>query len=86
MRISVDISLYPLTEQYVEPILTFIDKLEANPALVVKRNSLSTQIFGEYADVMAAMDSEIEAIFAVMPHSAFVLKLVGTDRADVVDK
>jgi uncharacterized protein YqgV (UPF0045/DUF77 family) len=86
MRISVDISLYPLTEQYVEPILTFIDKLEANPALVVKRNSLSTQIFGEYADVMAAMDSEIEAVFAVMPHSAFVLKLVGTDRADVVDK
>ncbi|HET8808027.1 MAG TPA: YkoF family thiamine/hydroxymethylpyrimidine-binding protein [Methylophaga sp.] len=86
MRISVDISLYPLTEQYVEPILAFIDQLENNPKLVVKRNSLSTQVFGEYQDVMAAMNSEIEAVFAAMPHSAFVLKMVGTDRADVVDK
>jgi uncharacterized protein YqgV (UPF0045/DUF77 family) len=86
MRVSVDISLYPLTEQYVEPILTFIDKLEANPALVVKRNSLSTQVFGEYRNVMDCLDAEIEAVFAAMPHSAFVLKMVGTDRADVVDK
>ncbi len=86
MRISVDISLYPLTEQYVEPILAFIDQLENNPKLVVKRNSLSTQVFGEYQDVMAAMNSEIEAVFTTMPHSAFVLKMVGTDRADVVDK
>lgn len=86
MRISVDISLYPLTEQYVEPILAFIDQLENNPKLIVKRNSLSTQVFGEYQDVMAAMNSEIEAVFVAMPHSAFVLKMVGTDRADVVDK
>jgi uncharacterized protein YqgV (UPF0045/DUF77 family) len=85
MRISVDISLYPLTEQYVEPILAFINTLEANPKLVIKRNSLSTQVFGEYADVMAAMNSEIEAVFAELPHSVFVLKLIGTDRADVVD-
>jgi uncharacterized protein YqgV (UPF0045/DUF77 family) len=86
MRISIDINLYPLTEQYVEPILTFIDKLEANDKLVVKRNSLSTQVFGEYRDVMDTMDSEIEAVFTALPHSVFVLKMIGTDRADVVDK
>ena len=86
MRISIDISLYPLTEDFVEPILTFIDKLEANPKLVVKRNSLSTQVFGEYRDVMNTMDKEIERVFTAMPHSAFVLKMVGTDRKDVVDK
>ena len=86
MRISVDISLYPLTRDYVEPILAFIDKLELNPALIVKRNSLSTQIFGEYRDVMDAMDAEIEAVFAQLPESVFVLKMVGMDRADVVDK
>ena len=85
MRISIDISLYPLNENYVEPILNFIDKLEQNAKLVVKRNSLSTQIFGEYRDVMDCLDDEIEAVFAVIPESVFVLKLVGTDRADVVD-
>ncbi len=86
MRISVDISLYPLTEGYVEPILAFIDKLETNDKLVVKRNSLSTQVFGEYRDVMDTMDSEIEAVFDALPHRVFVLKMIGTDRADIVDK
>ncbi|MFW5447755.1 MAG: YkoF family thiamine/hydroxymethylpyrimidine-binding protein, partial [Methylophagaceae bacterium] len=62
MRISVDISLYPLNENYVEPILTFIKKLEENSSLIVKRNSLSTQIFGEYRDVMDCLDDEIEAV------------------------
>ncbi|MDH5357864.1 MAG: hypothetical protein OEY48_01765 [Gammaproteobacteria bacterium] len=86
MRISVDISLYPLTQNYVEPILAFIDKLEANPKLVVKRNSLSTQIFGEYHDVMDCLKGEIESVFDQIPASAFVLKMVGSDRADIVDK
>ncbi|GAB4291496.1 MAG: hypothetical protein Kow0083_04480 [Methylophaga sp.] len=85
MRISVDISLYPLTEQFVEPILAFIDKLEQNPRLKISRNNLSTQVFGEYRDVMNAMDAEIEAIFKQLPHSVFVLKIIGNDRYHVED-
>ena len=86
MRISIDISLYPLTEGYVEPILAFINQLETNSKLIVKRNSLSTQVFGEYRDVMDMMNSEIENVFKQLPESVFVLKLIGTDRADIVDK
>ena len=85
MRISVDISLYPLNENYVEPILNFIDKLEQNTKLVVKRNSLSTQVFGEFRDVIDCLDDEIEAVFDAIPASVFVLKMVGSDRADIVD-
>lgn len=85
MRISIDISLYPLNKYYVNPILIFIAKLENNSKLVVKRNSLSTQIFGEYRDVMSCLDSEIEAVFNALPESVFVLKIIGTDRADTVD-
>lgn len=85
MRISLDISLYPLTEGYVDPILAFIDQLESNNKLVVKRNSLSTQVFGEYRDVMDCIDQEMEAVFNALPHSVFVMKFIGTDRADVVD-
>lgn len=85
MRISVDISLYPLTEDYVEPILAFIAQLESNAKLVVKRNSLSTQIFGEYREVMAVLDKEMEAVFSQLPHSVFAMKFIGTDRSDVVD-
>ena len=85
MRISVDISLYPLNEDYIEPILSFIKKLETNSKLIVKRNSLSTQVFGEFRDVVACLDDEIEAVFDAIPASVFVLKMVGSDRADVVD-
>jgi len=85
MRISVDISLYPLTEDYVEPILTFIAQLESNSKIIVKRNSLSTQIFGEYRDVMDMLDKEIEVVFNQLPHSVFAMKFIGTDRADIVD-
>ena len=86
MRISLDISLYPLTEGYVAPILAFIDQLETNPNLVVKRNSLSTQVFGEYRDVMDCIDREMQAVFDAIPHSVFVMKFIGSDRADVVDQ
>jgi uncharacterized protein YqgV (UPF0045/DUF77 family) len=85
MRISVDISLYPLNENYVAPILAFIAKLETNPKLIIKRNSLSTQVFGEYRDVMDCLDAEVEALFSEIPESVFVLKMIGTDRADIVD-
>ncbi|MFK8029094.1 MAG: YkoF family thiamine/hydroxymethylpyrimidine-binding protein [Gammaproteobacteria bacterium] len=85
MRISVDISLYPLTEGYEKPILAFIDMLEANRKIVVKRNSLSTQVFGEYRDVMDCLDAEIQAVFDALPNSVFALKIIGRDRADVVD-
>ncbi len=85
MRISLDISLYPLTEDYVEPILAFINKLEENDKLIVKRNSLSTQVFGEYRDVMDCIDAEMETVFKVLPHSVFAMKFIGTDRADIVD-
>lgn len=85
MRISVDISLYPLTEDYVEPILAFIAQLESNSKLIVKRNSLSTQVFGEYRDVMDMLNKEIEVVFDELPHSVFAMKFIGTDRADIVD-
>jgi len=85
MRISLDISLYPLTEEYVEPILAFINQLEANDKLVIKRNSLSTQVFGEYRDVMDCIDAEMEKVFTALPHSVFAMKFIGTDRKDVVD-
>lgn len=85
MRISVDISLYPLTEDYVEPILAFIAQLESNSKLIVKRNSLSTQVFGEYRDVMDMLNKEIEVVFDELPHSVFAMKFIGTDRADILD-
>ncbi|MFW5451254.1 MAG: YkoF family thiamine/hydroxymethylpyrimidine-binding protein [Methylophagaceae bacterium] len=85
MRVSIDISFYPLKDNYVAPILAFIDRISEDPKLNIVRNSLSTQIFGEYRDVMDALGDEIEHVFSLLPESVFVMKLVGMDREHIVD-
>jgi uncharacterized protein YqgV (UPF0045/DUF77 family) len=80
MEISVDISLYPLQENYERAILEFIDKLEKEPSIKVVRNELSTQVHGEYRTIMRLLEDEIFSVFTEIPHSVFVLKIVGNNR------
>ena len=85
MQISVDISLYPLkVAGYEQPILDFIDALEKEPDVDVVRNELSTQIHGDYALIMQLLQKEIGDVFQKLPHSVFVLKLVGNNRKGIL--
>lgn len=77
MNIAVDISLYPLSEQYVPPIKAFISRLEQHPALTFAKNDLSTQVRGEFKVVFAALQTEIERTFAARERAVFVIKMVG---------
>lgn len=81
MRVSIDISMYPLEEEYREPILTFIGRLQQNPRLSVKSNTMSTQVFGSYDAVMSEMTDEIRTVLEANPQTVFVLKLIGVDRS-----
>ena len=58
MKIGVEISLYPLTEDYIPPIRGFIDRLNADGRFKVVTNDMSTQVFGAYDDVMEALTSD----------------------------
>jgi len=80
MIISVDISYYPLKVEYIPPIKDFITRLNNYENLKVVTNGLSTQIFGEYFDVMKALTDEIYKSFE-LPHSIFVLKIINSDRS-----
>jgi uncharacterized protein YqgV (UPF0045/DUF77 family) len=82
MHVSLDISMYPLNQDYAPAILAFIARLEQQPGLVIKRNSLSTQVFGDFALIMQLMTTEIASVFTQNPDTVFVLKLVGQDRSD----
>lgn len=55
MRITVELSLYPLNADFVGPITDFIRELRAAPGIEVVTNQMSTQIRGEFADVTAAV-------------------------------
>ncbi|WP_029933854.1 hypothetical protein [Thiomicrospira pelophila] len=81
MNISLDISMYPLQDEFCQPIIDFIERLEQAPGLVLERNSLSTQVFGDYRTIMNLMTKELETVFEQNPHTIFVMKMVGVNRS-----
>lgn len=78
MKISIDISYYPLSESYIPPIKGFIERIKSYEELIVQTNGISTQIFGDYDLVMMAVTKEIKKSFD-LPHSIFVLKVINAD-------
>jgi uncharacterized protein YqgV (UPF0045/DUF77 family) len=79
MKTSIEISYYPLNKEYRAPIKSFIAALQESKKINVKANSMSTQVFGEYDDVMAAVTKCIKNAFE-LPESIFVLKIINMDR------
>ena len=55
MDVSVEISLYPLNNEYIPPIQDFIDRVNDAEGLTVKTNVMSTQVFGKYEKVMSCL-------------------------------
>ncbi len=78
MRVSIDISYYPLKDEFIPPILDFIHRLNQYPNIVVQTNGMSTQVFGEYFEVMEILTKEIHQSFE-LPHSVFILKIINAD-------
>ena len=77
MNIGVEISLYPLRNDYIPPIRGFIERLNADYRFKVITNDMSTQVFGEYDDVMSALTREIKPTFENDGKSIFVMKVLG---------
>jgi uncharacterized protein YqgV (UPF0045/DUF77 family) len=78
MKVSVDISYYPLKEEFKPAIIDFIKRINTYTELTAQTNGMSTQIFGEYRYVMDALTNEIEKSFS-LPHSVFVMKVINAD-------
>lgn len=78
MNTSIDISYYPLKEEFIPPIKEFIDRLNKYENIIVKTNGISTQVFGSYFEVMEILTKEIHKSFE-LPHSVFVLKIINAD-------
>ena len=81
MDIGVEISLYPLDADFIPPIQDFIDRVNAHGGLKVVTNSLSTQIFGPYRDVMALLEQELRPPFERGGKAVFVMKIIGPSTA-----
>ena len=77
MKIAVEISMYPLSAEYLPPIQDFIDRVRTNEQLEVLTNTMSTQVLGEIDEVFATLQREIRASFEAGPRAVFVTKFLG---------
>jgi uncharacterized protein YqgV (UPF0045/DUF77 family) len=81
MKVAVDISLYPLDADFIPPIKDVIERLNGYPELQVVTNPMSTQIRGEYAEVMAALTTEIGTTFEQLPKAVFAIRILNNPVA-----
>ena len=77
MKISVDISLYPLQENYRAVVKAFIKDIEDMPNTGVTSNAMSTTLFGDYQDIMPVLKQAMQHALKEVPQSIFVIKLSG---------
>ncbi|MEE2700248.1 MAG: hypothetical protein VYD71_02660 [Bacteroidota bacterium] len=79
MDCSVEISMYPLNEDYKPSIIQFIKNLRKHPFIKVDTNGMSTQVFGDYKRVMKAINSEMGNTFLLEEKVVFTLKVINAD-------
>jgi uncharacterized protein YqgV (UPF0045/DUF77 family) len=77
MEIGVEISLYPLTAEFIPPIEDFIRRLNRDGDLKIITNSMSTQVFGPYDAVMGRLVRELRGTFETSAKAVFVMKVLG---------
>ncbi|WP_299225419.1 thiamine-binding protein [uncultured Psychroserpens sp.] len=79
MTISVELTLTPLHDNYEPAIIHFIKQLRSSN-LKVLENPLSTQVYGNYDEVMQVLTVEIKETFEMIENGLLHMKIVKSDR------
>lgn len=77
MHTMIEISLYPLSSDYIPPIKDFIERLNTYPELQVTTNAMSTQVAGEHMRLFEVLARETEITFKQAGRKVFVMKVLG---------
>ena len=85
MKCSVEISMYPLEKKYKDHIICFIKKLRNYKTIKVISNGMSTQIFGDYDNVITIVNKEIKFAFESKNKIVFNLKVANSDLSKFED-
>lgn len=81
MKISIELTLTPLKDDYESYIIDFIKRLRASEFTVLE-NPLSTQIYGDFDKLMPFVTQEIKQSFSEIDIAVLNMKIVKTDRSD----
>lgn len=83
MKISVELTLSPLQDDFEPHVIDFIKSLRKS-GLTVVENPLSTQVFGDYTTVMDVLQEEIKTVMEAMDRGLLYMKIVKSDRSNYV--
>lgn len=81
MKISVELTLTPLQDDFEPAIINFIKALR-NSGLTVLENPLSTQVYGDYDTVMNVLEKEMKVALMAIDNGLMYMKIVKTDRSE----
>jgi uncharacterized protein YqgV (UPF0045/DUF77 family) len=81
MKISVELTLTPLQDNYEPAIINFIKQLRSS-GLTIMENPLSTQVYGEYDAVMNILQKEMKTTLEAIERGVLYIKIVKSDRSD----
>jgi uncharacterized protein YqgV (UPF0045/DUF77 family) len=79
MRITVELSLYPLTAGFTGPITDYIRELRGEPGIELVTNAMSTQVRGEFDAVMNAVSRCTRATMERVHPVVLVAKFLNAD-------
>ena len=81
MKISVELTLSPLQNDFEPAIVDFIKRLRSS-GFTVLENPLSTQVYGDYDELMSMLTSEMRTVLEAIDNGLIYMKIVKTDRSD----
>ena len=81
MKLTAELSLYPLQENYIGVIDAFIDGARQHGELTVITNAMSTQVCGDYDRVLALVGRELKTSYEKFGQQVLVCKLIPGELA-----
>lgn len=76
MIVTMEISVYPLKNDYDIDILKFIKKVRTHPEMVVVTNAMSTYIQGEFKLVMEVVSDAMQSVYEHNEMAVATMKVV----------
>lgn len=76
MKLTAEITLYPLQDYYLDIIKATIDKINTYPNVEVSTVPTATILVGEYADVMVVINDIVAWSFETYGKCVFVTKFI----------
>lgn len=81
MKISVELTLTPIQDNFEPAIINFIKSLRSS-GLTVIENPLSTQVYGAYDQVMDLLKTEMKTALEAVERGVLFIKIVKSDRSE----